>query len=527
MKHLSLAGEWLYDANWGRGMVMLPAKLDGSFAGRSGGPLRERVVFTRTVSLPRRYAKRRAFFYLEQVGACLLRVNGEVAGRCIRRYLPWEIEITALLHPGDNEFVLELDSFQSPDGHNGCGKIELLLLPNICIRYFHTREGTVSVLPEGLSCGNVTVEIGNKSFYRSFVQPGWVDVPFETKRLKRWRPDFPRLYRMNCILTTPDWKEIKKESQVGLRSLSVHNNRFCVDGIPYYLIGREMSLPAPAAFAADCEWWAARFQLEKAHGVNLLLCSGWCPPENAFLAADQSGIFIAVLPPGPFQYGGDEFSCRTETQDLLFLYGSHPSFAMAAVDKKDESLLSVAPLQEKEDFLLQTLAGTLRLAAIPAPEDPAGWKMPVETALLRQDCGGILLRADSFPDEFPAAKGFSGLLYRTKNRPTLRQWRQFCSDLVLLLDRKERDFPCSGIFSARLLVRNCRKKIERCTLRWQAGEHTGTVSCSLPLGLHEVCQIDFSLPDEECHLVLSASFQETDCQNSWILHICPKHEKQE
>lgn len=527
MKHLSLAGEWLYNAGWGRGTVMLPAVLDGCLAGNPGEPLREKITFSRTVSLPRRYAKRRAFFYLEQAGACSLWINGQEAGTCIRRYLPWEVEVTGYLRPGDNEFVLELDGSQNPSGCSGCGKIELLLLSQQDLDRVQVREGVASVLPHGLTCGNVTVEIGNKSFYCSFVQAGWVNVPFETRRLKRWSPGSPRLYRMNCILTTSDWKEIKQELWIGLRRLSVENNAFCMDGTPFYLIGREPDRPLPSPSSAGTEWWAARFQLEKAHGVNFLFCSGWCPPEDAFLAADQAGFLLAVQPPGAEQYGGDEALRQTEAAELARLYGNHPSFAMAsgyAAASLEERFLPVTPVAAQNDLLVQTAAGSFRLAVIPEAESFPLWKAPVEAALLRRDCAGILLRAGAFPDEFPVAKGFSGLFARKSGKPTLRQWREFCSDMVLLLEERRREFPCGGVFSSKLLVRNHRKPYDRCVLRWKAGQASGMLSCPLPLGLHELGQITFPLPEAEGAVEISVSIEEAGCQNQWRLCISSQPE---
>ncbi len=521
MRPLPLSGEWYYEGAWGKGTVSLPALLDGAFFGRPGETPEGELRLRKEVTLSRRQAKREALLYLEQPGALALWVNGEEAGFFIRRYAPLTVTLTPFLKPGKNQIEIRQDGGQNPSGWGLFGRLEIQFPPKAAIAGIRVGDGWAALRPAGIQLGNITLEIANKAYYQAFSQETWVEVAFETKRIKRWSPQTPRLYRLNCVLTSPDWKEIKRELWVGLRRLEMVNGALCADGEPVYLIGRALEKCPSITPLAGVEAWRARLQLEKAHGVNLLLCSGWVPPEEAFEAADQAGLFWAVVPPGAEVYAGEE-ARRREEAALLEQYGVHPSFAMAAVpdlaDGSEQAYLPVLPAQEGMDLLLKGKGGALRLAVAPEPEDPLLWKPLVEQALLRRECAGILLKTEHYPDEYPQFKGFSGWFYRDKAKPTLRWWRQFCSDLTLLLEDDAAKIPCGGRCVLPIWVRNCRKPFASCTLRWSAGGASGTISGPLPLGLHKMGEAAFSPPGREGPVLFTLMLEEAGCQNSWAFY---------
>ena len=82
----------------------------------------------------------------------------------------------------------------------------------------------------------------------------------------------------------------------------------------------------------DVDVWKKNYTAAKAHGLNHMRFHSWCPPEAAFIAADQLGIMLQVeLPLWSGQIGRDpalEPYLTAEMDRILKSYGNHPSFCM-------------------------------------------------------------------------------------------------------------------------------------------------------------------------------------------------------
>ncbi len=83
--------------------------------------------------------------------------------------------------------------------------------------------------------------------------------------------------------------------------------------------------------------WAQIMRKAQSFGLNHLRFHSWCPPEAAFVAADEAGVILqAELPvwTGLWPISSDasllDF-CRREAHRILSAYGHHPSFAMFAL----------------------------------------------------------------------------------------------------------------------------------------------------------------------------------------------------
>jgi hypothetical protein len=87
----------------------------------------------------------------------------------------------------------------------------------------------------------------------------------------------------------------------------------------------------------DVDEWKRIFNVVKSHGLNHVRFHSWCPPEAAFNAADELGVYLQVecsswanqsttlgdgLPIDKFVYD--------ESERIVNAYGNHPSFVMMA-----------------------------------------------------------------------------------------------------------------------------------------------------------------------------------------------------
>jgi hypothetical protein len=115
---------------------------------------------------------------------------------------------------------------------------------------------------------------------------------------------------------------------------------FKVDGQEFVMNGRKTNLrgthhggdfPLTGYPPTDVEYWLKVFDTCREWGLNHVRFHSFCPPEAAFAAADETGIYLQIEP-GMW----NEISPNTpmekmlyaETERILAAYGNHPSFVM-------------------------------------------------------------------------------------------------------------------------------------------------------------------------------------------------------
>src|SRR5690606_25216923 len=85
----------------------------------------------------------------------------------------------------------------------------------------------------------------------------------------------------------------------------------------------------------DRQGWYKVFQTAKQYGLNHIRFHSWCPPEAAFEAADELGVYLQVeLPLWSLVVGEDENTCRFLEEEAIRIseaYGNHPSFCLWAL----------------------------------------------------------------------------------------------------------------------------------------------------------------------------------------------------
>jgi hypothetical protein len=133
-----------------------------------------------------------------------------------------------------------------------------------------------------------------------------------------------------------------------LHDLRIVGTQFFIDGRPAFLRGTLNCCiyPLTGYPPMDVAAWKRELQVVKDHGLNHVRFHSWCPPEAAFAAADDLGIYFqvevctwpnpnVVLGPGSPAGLGDgspvDQWVYDETRRILRAYGHHPSFIMLAV----------------------------------------------------------------------------------------------------------------------------------------------------------------------------------------------------
>jgi hypothetical protein len=155
--------------------------------------------------------------------------------------------------------------------------------------------------------------------------------------IRRWDEHEPELYSMQLALSAKagDLK-IRDERQTvfGMRSFGTRGTQFVLNGRPVFLRGTLecVIFPKTGYPPTDVESWARLYRIARSYGLNHFRFHSWCPPEAAFVAADQAGFLLQVeLPVWSNKVGKDtalnEYM-RAEGQRIIEAYGNHPSFAM-------------------------------------------------------------------------------------------------------------------------------------------------------------------------------------------------------
>lgn len=164
-----------------------------------------------------------------------------------------------------------------------------------------------------------------------------IDYPMGESPLL-WDEFNPNLYTMELSLKSPSGT-YNEQVVFGMREFKAEGKRFTVNGRPVFLRGTLESaiFPKTGYPATDVGEWKRILKVCKAHGLNHMRFHSWCPPEAAFKAADELGVYLQIEASSWANVTSsigdglpiDEWLYK-EAEDILDAYGNHPSFVMMA-----------------------------------------------------------------------------------------------------------------------------------------------------------------------------------------------------
>lgn len=153
-------------------------------------------------------------------------------------------------------------------------------------------------------------------------------------QLYTWDEFDPYLYKLEYGITIPDKGYYDgKEVKFGIRDLATRGTQFTVNDISTFMRGAVNSCEFPLTGypPMDYDEWKRVLTIYKEYGMNCIRFHSWCPPEAAFIAADELGLYFQVENPDwRFTVGEDEATNQfyfAEAQRIFKEYGNHPSFA--------------------------------------------------------------------------------------------------------------------------------------------------------------------------------------------------------
>jgi hypothetical protein len=160
------------------------------------------------------------------------------------------------------------------------------------------------------------------------------------KNIQLWSEYKPALYKLSVDLNGSKGELLDSKSEdFGMREFKTRGTRFEINGRQIFLRGTlECCIfPLTGYPPTDIKSWLRVLQTFKDYGLNTVRFHSWCPPEAAFTAADQLGMYFQIECSSWANSGTsigdggaiDEYIYK-EGDKILNAYGNHPSFCMLA-----------------------------------------------------------------------------------------------------------------------------------------------------------------------------------------------------
>ncbi|WP_163713104.1 sugar-binding domain-containing protein [Mangrovibacterium lignilyticum] len=167
-----------------------------------------------------------------------------------------------------------------------------------------------------------------------------VEVDYDMgEEVKLWDEFSPNLYEMTATVEAAGMETDELQQTFGMRKVTIADGKILVNGRPVFMRGTLEcnTFPLTGYPPTDVESWKAIMQTCKESGLNHIRFHSHCPPEAAFIAADELGIYVqpeAASWPNHGTSLGDgrptDDYILAETERIIKAYGNHPSFVMWA-----------------------------------------------------------------------------------------------------------------------------------------------------------------------------------------------------
>lgn len=285
------------------------------------------------------------FLVMERTRTSSLYINGSHAGTQNSLCAPHRYDITGYVTGEPLKITVVIDNISCPvpGGHMTSQDTQtnwLGITGDIYIEYREKlRVENIRIFPDpesssvtvkgkiqgGGSCC-VTLSVDGFAGLTENVS-GEFEIAYKMENAVLWSEHSPVCYTMKI--------QVGRDEQFvafGMRKFSVSGHGIMLNGEKIFLRGKHdgMIFPLTGAAPTDKKSWLRVMSTAKAHGINHYRFHTCCPPEAAFYAADELGIYME--PELPF-WGTVEEELTEGQQYLvdegfriLDAFGNHPSF---------------------------------------------------------------------------------------------------------------------------------------------------------------------------------------------------------
>jgi hypothetical protein len=179
---------------------------------------------------------------------------------------------------------------------------------------------------------NVTLYINGTKVCTARVD-GRKAVAYNSAALERWSEFHPTLHTLKAEISGKD----AVEQTFGLRDFKAVGTHFYINGKLTFLRGKHDAcvFPLTGHTPMNVDEWRHYLSVCKEYGINHVRFHSWCPPDAAFTAADELGIYMQPELPFWGDFNAADTCLMTtlhaEGEHIVSEYSRHPSFVMMAL----------------------------------------------------------------------------------------------------------------------------------------------------------------------------------------------------
>jgi hypothetical protein len=335
--------------------------------------------YQKAVDIPANWRGQQLRLLLERAHfATRVWVDNTEVGQQISLVAPHEYDLTAALAPGSHTLTVRVDNRLAtmnvgPDSHsvsdhiqgnwNGLiGRLELQARPPVFVQSVQVypnvarHSARVMLLVKNSLAKTIkgTVQLAAQAFNTDtphqvapattqlVAKPGESTIELTLpmgEAVQLWDEFHPALYQLTVTLQPQKGLADAQQVSFGMRDIKTQGNRLLVNGRPVFLRGdlHNGEFPLTGYPATDVPAWTRVLTVLKNHGFNHVRFHSWCPPEAAFVAADQLGFYLQPEGPSWPNHGTslgdgkpiDQF-IYDETTRMGAAYGNHASYCLLA-----------------------------------------------------------------------------------------------------------------------------------------------------------------------------------------------------
>ena len=159
-----------------------------------------------------------------------------------------------------------------------------------------------------------------------------VTVPLGAEA-RLWDEFFPALYRITITLESPRGTD-EHMLTTGLREFRARGTQFAINGRTTFLRGEVNCcvFPLTGHPPMEVDGWRRYYRTLQEYGINHIRFHSWTPPDAAFTAADELGLYVQTELPFWGEWNENvRQSLQPEGEAILRAFGHHPSFVLLSL----------------------------------------------------------------------------------------------------------------------------------------------------------------------------------------------------
>lgn len=336
-------------------------------------PYEGKMKYSKEITITPEQADREWRLVMERTKPSVLYIDGDSIGSSSLLLSPQIYDI-GKLSVGNHIIAIEIDNGTNsvPNGIKGShawtnstqtnwngiiGKFGLEAYNNVLIESIHVypspTSNTIPVIAKIKSSINGKAQIVVKGYTWNTEEN--ITIPTQEKELNLnageniyrfeieigdkkvlWSEFDPALYKVNFELNYNHLKDYLT-IDFGIRDFSTEGTQFTINSLRTFLRGKHDAciFPLTGYPPMEKEEWIRQMKISKEYGFNHYRFHSWTPPQAAFDAANELGIYMQPELP----YWGEMKSENADLNDFLIRegkhildsYGNNPSFVMMAL----------------------------------------------------------------------------------------------------------------------------------------------------------------------------------------------------